>query len=36
MAVQKSMTDRNDANVTNIAANPRIRPADLSYFHFAR
>jgi hypothetical protein len=36
MAVQKSMTDRSDANVANINANPRIRPADRSYFHFAR
>jgi hypothetical protein len=32
----KSMTDRYDANVTNVNGNPRISPADLRYFHFAR
>lgn len=27
MAVQKSMTDRNDANATNVNGNPRMSPA---------
>ena len=35
-AAQNSMTDRNDANVTNVNGNSRTSPADLSYFHFAR